>query len=113
MENSLVNVNNEHVHGALWTIKEMYTYPNEYIYWTIHIVIYPFLTGLVAGAFVLSSLYHVFGREELRPISKFSLVFSLALLIMAPTPLLFHLTQPFRSFHIMVTPHFYSAIAAF
>ncbi|MBF0565797.1 MAG: polysulfide reductase NrfD [Nitrospirae bacterium] len=100
-------------HGALWSLKEMYTYPNEYIYWTIHIVIYPYITGLVAGAFVLSSLYHVFGKEELKPVSRFALLFSFALLLIAPSPLLFHLTQPQRSIHIMMTPHFYSAIAAF
>jgi predicted membrane protein len=58
-------------------------------------------------------MYHVFGKDELRPVAKFSLVFSLALLIMAPSPLLFHLTQPQRSINIMMTPHFYSAIAAF
>jgi formate-dependent nitrite reductase membrane component NrfD len=103
----------EHVHGQLWTIKELFTYPNEYLYWTINIVVYPYLTGLVAGAFVLSSLYHVFDKQELKPVAKFSLVFSLALLIMAPTPLLFHLTQPFRALNTMMTPHFYSAIAAF
>jgi Ni/Fe-hydrogenase subunit HybB-like protein len=103
----------EHVHGELWTIKEFFTYPNEYLYWTINIVIYPFITGLVAGAFVVSSLYHVFGVKELKPVARFSLLFSLALLIMAPTPLLFHLTQPFRAYHTLITPHFYSAIAAF
>jgi formate-dependent nitrite reductase membrane component NrfD len=103
----------EYVHGELWTIKEFFTYPNEYLYWTINIVIYPFLTGLVAGAFVVSSLYHVFGVKDLKPVARFSLVFSLALLIMAPTPLLFHLTQPFRALNTIMTPHFYSAIAAF
>ncbi len=102
-----------HVHGELWTIKELFTYPNEYIYWTIHIAVYPYITGLVAGAFVLSSLYHVFGKQELKPVAKFSLVFSFALLLMAPTPLLFHLTQPLRAYHTLLTPHFYSAIAAF
>ncbi len=102
-----------HVHGELWTIKEAFTYPNEYLYWTVHIAVYPYITGLVAGAFVLSSLYHVFGKHELKPTAKFSLVFSFALLIMAPTPLLFHLTQPFRAVNTMLTPHFYSAIAAF
>ncbi|RMD54044.1 MAG: oxidoreductase [Nitrospirae bacterium] len=102
-----------HVHGELWTIKELYTYPNEYLYWTINIVLYPFLTGLVAGAFVLSSLYHVFDREELKPVAKFALVFSFALLVFAPAPLLFHLTQPFRALNTILTPHFYSAIAAF
>ena len=42
------------VHGEIWTVKEIFTYPNEYIYWSIQIVMYPFMTGLVAGAFVLS-----------------------------------------------------------
>ena len=101
------------VHGAEWTTKELFTYPNEFVYWTIQIVMYPYITGLVAGAFVLSSLYHVFGQEELKDIAKFALVFSLALLIVAPMPLLFHLQQPMRNWEVMFTPHFTSAIAAF
>lgn len=101
------------VHGASWTSKELFTYPNEFVYWTIQIVMYPYITGLVAGAFVLSSLYHVFGQEDLKDIAKFALVFSFALLIVAPMPLLFHLQQPQRNFEVMFTPHFTSAIAAF
>ena len=101
------------VHGELWTIKEFFTYPNEYIYWPITIVMYPFVTGLVAGAFVLSSLYHVFGVKQLKDIARFSLVFSFALLPVAMMPLLLHLTQPFRGIEVMLTPHFTSAIAAF
>mgnify|MGYP000503013986 CR=1 FL=1 len=38
------------VHGIEWTIKELFVYPNEYIYWSIQIVMYPYMTGLVAGA---------------------------------------------------------------
>jgi predicted membrane protein len=35
-----------------------YVYPNEtVIAWTVLIVVYPYLTGLVAGAFTISSLY--------------------------------------------------------
>ncbi|MBF0328494.1 MAG: polysulfide reductase NrfD [Nitrospirae bacterium] len=101
------------VHGEVWTIKELFTYPNEYIYWSIQIVMYPFMTGLVAGAFVLSSLYHVFGIKQLKDIARFSLVFSFALLPCAPLPLLLHLQQPLRNMHVMMTPHFTSAIAAF
>src|SRR5574340_283947 len=101
------------VDGELWTIKELLVYPNEYIYWAIQIVMYPFMTGLVAGAFVLSSLYHVFGIKQLRDLARFSLVFSLALLIVAPMPLLLHLQQPARGFNVLLTPHFTSAIAAF
>lgn len=101
------------VHGEAWTIKEFFVYPNEYIYWSIQIVMYPFMTGLVAGAFVLSSLYHVFGVKQLKDIARFSLVFSLALLPVAMMPLMMHLQQPFRGINVMMTPHFTSAIAAF
>ncbi|OGU14009.1 MAG: oxidoreductase [Geobacteraceae bacterium GWC2_53_11] len=101
------------VHGELWTIKEFFVYPNEYIYWSIQIVMYPFMTGLVAGAFVLSSLYHVFGFKQLKEIARFSLVFSFALLPCAPMPLLLHLQQPLRNHYVLMTPHFSSAIAAF
>jgi len=101
------------VHGEAWTIKELFVYPNEYIYWTIQIVMYPLMTGLVAGAFVLSSLYHVFGVKKLKDIARFSLVFSFALLPCAMLPLMLHLQQPGRGMEIMLTPHFTSAIAAF
>jgi Ni/Fe-hydrogenase subunit HybB-like protein len=84
------------VHGAVWTVKELFVLPNEFIYWAIQIVMYPFMTGLVAGAFVLSSLYHVFGIQQLKRISRFALVFSFALLPAAMLPLVLHLQQPFR-----------------
>ena len=101
------------VHGLEWTVKELFTYPNEFIYWSIQIVMYPYMTGLVAGAFVLSSLYHVFGQTDLKNMARFSLVFSLALLPVAMMPLQFHLQQPLRGMNVMFTPHFTSAIAAF
>ena len=101
------------VHGLEWTSKELFTYPNEFIYWSIQIVMYPYMTGLVAGAFVLSSLYHVFGQQDLKNMARFSLVFSLALLPVAMMPLQLHLQQPFRGMNVMFTPHFTSAIAAF
>ncbi|MCL4491495.1 MAG: polysulfide reductase NrfD [Nitrospirae bacterium] len=101
------------VHGEVWTLKELFVTPNEYIYWGIQIVMYPFMTGLVAGAFVLSSLYHVFGIKELKDIARFALVFSFALLFAAPVPIILHLQHPFRGINVMMTPHFTSAIAAF
>ncbi len=102
-----------HVHGEVWTLKELFVLPNEYIYWSIQIVMYPFMTGLVAGAFVLSSLYHVFGMKQLKDMARFSLVFSFALLPVAMMPLMLHLQQPQRGIEVMMTPHFTSAIAAF
>ena len=101
------------VHGEIWTVKEFFVLPNEYIYWSIQIVMYPFMTGLVAGAFVLSSLYHVFGIKQLKNMARFSLVFSFALLPVAMVPLMLHLQQPQRGIEVFMTPHFTSAIAAF
>jgi Ni/Fe-hydrogenase subunit HybB-like protein len=101
------------VHGELWTLKELFVTPNEYIYWSIQIVMYPFMTGLVAGAFVLSSLYHVFGIQQLKDMARFALVFSFALLFAAPMPIVLHLQYPFRGINVFMTPHFTSAIAAF
>ena len=67
----------------------------------------------MAGAFVLSSLYHVFGVKQLKDIARFALVFSMALLPVAMMPLMLHLQQPQRGIYVMMTPHFTSAIAAF
>jgi len=101
------------VHGEAWTVKDLFVLPNEYVYWSIQIVMYPYMTGLVAGAFVLSSLYHVFAVERLKNIARFALVFSFALLPVAMLPLMLHLQQPLRGINVMMTPHFTSAISAF
>ena len=91
-----------------------YLFPNDlHILWMLMIVMYPYITGLVAGAFILSSLYHVFGRNELRPIGRLSLVASLGFLLFAPMTLMLHLGHPERGFNIMVTPNVSSAMAMF
>ena len=38
------------VYGESWTVKELLVLPNEFIYWSIQVVMYPFMTGLVAGS---------------------------------------------------------------
>ncbi len=91
-----------------------FVFPNElHVTWSVMIVLYPYITGLVAGAFIVSALYHVFGRSELRPIARFSLASAFVFLLFAPLPLLIHLGHPERAFNIMVTPHFTSAMAGF
>lgn len=91
-----------------------YVFPNElHVTWTVMIVMYPYITGLVAGAFIVSSLYHVFGLKQLEPIARFSLVASFAFLLFAAMPLLNHLGRPERAFNIMITPHFTSAMSGF
>jgi Ni/Fe-hydrogenase subunit HybB-like protein len=91
-----------------------YVYPNETVFpWGVLIVVYPYLTGLVAGAFTVSSLYQVFGFERLRPVAHFALLSSLCLMIFVPTPLLLHLGHPERALNAMLTPHWTSAMAMF
>jgi len=91
-----------------------YVYPNETIVpWTVLIVVYHYLTGLVAGAFTISSLYQVFGFTQLRPVAHFALLISLCCMITVPLPLLLHLGHPERAFNAMITPHVTSAFAVF
>ncbi|MBI5508564.1 MAG: polysulfide reductase NrfD [Deltaproteobacteria bacterium] len=91
-----------------------YVFPNEInVTWTVMIVLYPYITGLVAGAFIVSSLYHVFGRNELKPVARFSLASAFVFLLFATLPLLVHLGHPERAFNIMITPNFTSAMAGF
>lgn len=91
-----------------------YVYPNETIIpWTVLIVIYPYLTGLVAGAFTMSSLYQVFGMQRFKPVAHFAMLTSLCCMLIVPLPLLLHLGQPTRALNPVVTPHVTSAFAVF
>jgi Ni/Fe-hydrogenase subunit HybB-like protein len=91
-----------------------YVYPNETVVpWTVLIVVYPYLTGLVAGAFTISSLYQVFGFKQLKPVAHFALLISLCCMVAVPLPLLLHLGHPERAFNAMITPHTTSAFAIF
>jgi Ni/Fe-hydrogenase subunit HybB-like protein len=91
-----------------------YIYPNEAVWqWSLLIVVYPYLTGLVAGAFILASLVKVFNVKELQPVYRLALLTALAFLLIAPLPLLLHLGHPERSFEIMLTPNLTSAMAVF
>src|SRR6476620_975514 len=93
---------------------EGFIYPNEVeLQWSILIVLYPFITGLVAGAFILASLERVFNVAAVRPTYRLALLTALAFLIVAPLPLQMHLGHPERSFEMYITPHRSSAMAMF
>jgi Ni/Fe-hydrogenase subunit HybB-like protein len=77
------------------------------------IVLYPFITGLVAGAFILASLARVFNIVAVQPVYRLSLLTALAFLLVAPLPLQLHLGHPERSFEMYMTPHRTSAMAMF
>jgi Ni/Fe-hydrogenase subunit HybB-like protein len=89
-------------------------YPNEVeLQWSMLIVLYPYITGLVAGAFILASLERVFKVEAVRPTYRLALLTALAFLLVAPLPLQLHLGHPERSLEMYLTPHRSSAMAMF
>lgn len=90
-----------------------FLYPNTQIDWSLMIVIYPYITGLVAGSFVVSSLYHVFRFDAFRPVARFALVLAFCFGLFAAVPLLFHIGQPQRAFNIFLTTHTTSAMSIF
>jgi Ni/Fe-hydrogenase subunit HybB-like protein len=91
-----------------------WVFPNETVFeWTVLLAVYPYLTGLVAGAFTVSSLYQVFKFERLKPVAHLALLTSLACMLFVPLPLLLHLGHPERAFNAMITPHLTSAMAMF
>ncbi|HKE06801.1 MAG TPA: NrfD/PsrC family molybdoenzyme membrane anchor subunit [Candidatus Acidoferrum sp.] len=93
---------------------EGFMYPNEVeLQWSVLIVLYPFLTGLVAGAFILASLERIFRVEAVKPTYRLALLTALAFLIVAPMPLQLHLGHPERSLEMYLTPHRSSAMAMF
>src|SRR6185503_17489667 len=93
---------------------EGFMYPNEIgLQWSVLIVLYPFITGLVAGAFILASLERVFHVEAVKPTYRLALLTALSFLIVAPLPLQLHLGHPERSPEMYFTPHSTSAMAMF
>ena len=106
----------EAAHGLSELSKQVvgFIYPNEIeIHWSILIVVYPYITGLVAGAFILASLVKVFNVKELQPTYRLALLTALAFLLIAPLPLQLHLGQPTRSYEMFLTPNLASAMAMF
>jgi Ni/Fe-hydrogenase subunit HybB-like protein len=91
-----------------------YVYPNEQkLLWSVLIVVYPYITGLVAGAFIMASLVRVFAVRALEPAYRLALLTALSFLICAPLPLLLHLGHPERCLEVMMTPHLTSPMAMF
>jgi Ni/Fe-hydrogenase subunit HybB-like protein len=91
-----------------------FMYPNEVeLQWSVLIVLYPFLTGLVAGAFILASLERIFHVNAVKPTYRLALLTALSFLLISPLPLQLHLGRPERSLEMYLTPHRTSAMAMF
>ncbi len=91
-----------------------FIYPNEVeTQWAILIVVYPYITGIVAGAFILASLVKVFNVVEVQPVYRLALLTALAFMLIAGMPLQLHLGHPERAYEIFMTPQPTSAMAMF
>ena len=109
-------MNPEIVHSLQELLPQIqgYIYPNEIeIHWGLLIVVYPYITGVVAGAFILASLVKVFNVKEVQPLYRLSLLTALAYLLVAPMALVSHLGHAERFYEILLTPQTSSAMAMF
>ncbi len=77
----------------------------EHVYWGILIVIYPYLSGLVAGSFIVGSLAKVFGAKKFEPLAKISVMVTLAFLLVAAMAPLADARQPMRFLELYTRPH--------
>jgi len=100
--------------GSATMLVSNYVFPNDlHVHWSMMIVLYPYITGLVDGAFIIAALYYLFNVKSLEPVARFSLLFALAFLCCATLPLLLHLTRPERNLNMLLTPSPSSAMAGF
>jgi Ni/Fe-hydrogenase subunit HybB-like protein len=91
-----------------------YAFPNDvHVHWSLMIVMYPYITGFVAGSFIVTSLYHLFGKKEFESVARLALGASFCFMLVAALPLQLHLGHPERGILVMVTPNFTSAMAGF
>src|SRR5215208_5329424 len=91
-----------------------FAFPNDiHVHWSLMIVMYPYITGFVAGSFIVTALYHLFGKEEFRPVARLGMVTSFCFMAVATLPLNLHLGHPERGWQVVVTPNFSSAMAGF
>lgn len=103
----------QNLHDVLSEVQG-YVYPNEIeLNWSVLIVLYPYITGLVAGAFILASLERIFKLHVLKPTYGIALLTALSFMLVATMPLVSHLGKPMRAYEIMITPHLSSAMAIF
>ena len=64
-------------HGSTAALISNYVFPNDlHVHWSMMIVLYPYITGLVDGAFIIAALYYLFDIKTLKPVARFSLLFA-------------------------------------
>ena len=92
-----------------------FIYPNEVeTQWAILIVVYPYITGIVAGASSSPRSSRCSScAVEVQRIYRLALLTALAFMLVAGMPLQLHLGHPERAYEIFFTPQTTSAMAMF
>ncbi|EQD66391.1 polysulfide reductase NrfD, partial [mine drainage metagenome] len=86
----------------------------EHVYWQLPIVTYPYLSGLVAGSFIVGTLSKVFGLKKFEPLAKLSVIVTFAFLIGAALSPLTEAWQRERFLELCTRDHFpYSPLGMF
>ncbi|GBC69582.1 hypothetical protein HRbin01_01284 [archaeon HR01] len=87
---------------------EQFIYPNELaqpVIWGVLIAVYPYITGLVAGSFIISSLAYAFGNTRYKKAGGIAVLLAFTFLLIASLPLIADLKQPDRAYEIFTRPH--------
>lgn len=86
----------------------------EHVYWGMPLVIYPYVSGLVAGSFIVSTLSKVFGAKQFEPLAKLGVALTLVFLIAAPLGPLAEATMRSRWWELYTRDHIpYSPLGLF
>ncbi len=86
----------------------------EYVYWGMPLVLYPFMSGLVAGSFIVSTLSKVFGLKLFEPLAKLGVALTLVFLFVAALCPLAEATTRSRWWELLTRDHIpYSPLSLF
>jgi protein NrfD len=83
----------------------------SYVVWGLWVAIYIYMSGLSAGAFLLSSLVYVFRLERLERVGKLALFVALVALLGGLLAIWFDLGRMERFYRVYTSPNFQSMMA--
>lgn len=83
----------------------------SYMPWGLWVSAYIYFSGLSAGAFLLSTLYYVFGLQRLKEIGRLCLLIAIITLLMGLICILFDLGHMERFYEVFTRPSFSSMMA--
>ncbi len=102
---------------GLWGVAERLVFGHRlatygsYVVWGLWVAVYIYMSGLSAGAFLLSSLVYVFRVERLERVGKLALFVALVALLGGLLAIWFDLGRMERFYRVYTSPNFQSMMA--